>query len=131
MSDAPHNTAPTGAEAAAAPPSIRVRNLRKHHQNTLRGFCTVEHASGLVLHEVGLHTDGQHACASVPARPMIDADGRVMTDEHGRRRWQDVVGFRNAKIRHAWSAQVIAAVSRASSDWFADDARTVGDGGAP
>ena len=79
-------------------------------RNTLRGFATVRFASGLVLHEIGIHTSNGKAWAAPPARPMVK-EGRQLLDDAGKPRWQCLIEFADRATRDAWSSQVIAALN--------------------
>jgi hypothetical protein len=97
-------------------PALRVTNFRPLRKNTLVGFVSVEHASGLILHEVSIHGRDGRWWASAPARPIL-IDGRHAVDEQGKGRWQPLVDFRSRELRNNWSDAVI----RAFHNTFAHD----------
>jgi hypothetical protein len=80
-------------------------------KNTLRGFASVRFPSGLVMHEVGIHTSNGKAWAAPPARPIVGKDGRQLVDDAGKPRWQVLVEFASKELRDAWSTQIIAAMN--------------------
>jgi hypothetical protein len=101
---------------------VRVQEFRPLHRNSLRGFATVQFASGLIVAEIAIHQAGSKAWAQPPGRPMIDRDGAVMRDEDGQVRYAPIVGFMNHGTRARWSRQVIAAIREAHPEAFAERA---------
>jgi hypothetical protein len=95
-------------DVAPARPAMRVTDFRPHQKNTLVGFVRIEHASGLVLHEVGIHCRDGKWWASPPARPIL-INGVHALDDNGKARWQPLVDFRSREIRNNWSQAVVAA----------------------
>lgn len=86
-------------------------------KNTLRGFATVRHASGLRIHEVALHVSHGRAWASPPSRQKVDSkSGTVLRDQDGKPRWETLIEFTDKGRRDAWSAEVVTAVHEAHPD---------------
>jgi hypothetical protein len=82
-------------------------------RNTLLGFATIEHASGLVLTDIAVHEKEGRAWAAAPSKPMISADGSVMREaDTGKVRYVSIVTFTDDVIRRRWSDAVVAAVRR-------------------
>ncbi len=92
--------------------ALRISNFKPLSRNTLIGFCSVKHPSGLVLHEVGIHHRDGRWWASPPARPIL-IDGQHALDERGRGRWQQLVDFSGRDARQNWSNAVVAAFHEA------------------
>ena len=93
--------------------SVVIEEFRPVVKNTLRGFARARFQSGLVIDEIAIHvgTDDGRTWASPPARPMVDKDGVAMRDpKTGKVRYQGLITFATAKIRDAWSEQIIRAV---------------------
>jgi hypothetical protein len=95
---------------------VVIEEFRPVLKNSLRGFCRVRLPSGLVVREVGLHALAGRAWASPPARPMTTKTGTILLDDHGKTRWQPLVGFVSKTIRDKWSEQVVGAVREAFPD---------------
>jgi hypothetical protein len=96
-----------------------ILNFKPLTKNTLRGFATVRFPSGLVMHEIGIHTSHGRAWAAPPARPMVK-DGRQLADDAGKARWQCLIEFADKATRDAWSTQVIAALNLQHPDVLGD-----------
>ena len=77
---------------------------------SLRGFATVEMASGLVIHDVSIHQRDGSTWASPPAKPMLGRDGTQMRGKDGKALWAPIISFAAKATRDRWSAQVIAAL---------------------
>ena len=91
-------------------PTVSVSNWKPLSRNTMRGFVTVSHPSGLVIHEVIVHTNNGTSLASPPARPMIGNDGTPLREPNGKLRYQRIVSFVGKPVGHQWSDAVIAAL---------------------
>jgi hypothetical protein len=89
---------------------VTIEEFRPVLKNTLRGFASVAFPSGMIVEEVSLHVSEGRAWASAPARPMLNATGTAMLDEHGKPRWKPFIRFRDRATRDTWSDLVIAAV---------------------
>jgi hypothetical protein len=89
--------------------------FRPLHRHTLRGFCRIRFASGLILDEIAIHVggaDGRTWC-SPPARPMVGPDGVVMRDARtGKIKYCGLIAFSTAEVRDKWSRLVLDAVMR-------------------
>jgi hypothetical protein len=95
---------------ARRPPRPRLIAWKEHRQNTLRGFASVQFASGIQIAEIQVHVAGSRMWASPPARPWID-DGSTVTDpETGKVRYQQLISFSTHGCRRRWSDQVIRAL---------------------
>jgi DNA-binding cell septation regulator SpoVG len=89
---------------------------------TLRGHLSLRLASGLVLHEVSVHTRDGNWWLAMPARPMLQ-DGAALRDAAGKVRYAPpVVAFANPEIRSRFTAQVLEALRQAQPELFAAEA---------
>jgi hypothetical protein len=95
---------------ALAPPPITVLNFRRFEKNTLRAFCDLQLASGLVLGGCTLHQSHGKWWVGLPARNYADPDGNE--------KWVPIVDFasreRKAKFQQLATAAVLAAYERAA-----------------
>jgi hypothetical protein len=95
------------------PPGNRLQLIewRPLRQNTLMGFVTVRiEPPGLVIHHITVHRNGDSVWVGLPGKPQIDKDGRVLTDERGRRKYVPVVEVPDGAVRERLSAAIIALV---------------------
>ena len=53
-------------------------------KNTLRGFATVRLGASLSIKDVAVHTMNCKRWASLPSKPMLDADGNAKRNEAGK-----------------------------------------------
>jgi hypothetical protein len=88
------------------PKRMRLISFRPVVKGSLRGFCNVELPSGLVLKDVSVFVARGKAWAALPARPVIDSDGRhhVINDK---RQYAAAVQWRNRDLNDRWSAAVV------------------------
>jgi hypothetical protein len=90
--------------------SFVIIQFRPVLKNTLVGFATVEHPSGLCIADNGIHQRDGRAWASPPSKPMLDRDGRQMRDAEGKLRWSPLITFTDRRTQTAWSDAVITAL---------------------
>ena len=113
-------TAPaTSASSRTVSSGLRCIAFRPMLRNTLIGFATIEHASGLVLVDVTMHEKDGRAWAAPPGKPMVAADGSVMREsDTGKVRYVTVVSFTDDALRRRWSDAAAAAVRRDHPEAF-------------
>jgi DNA-binding cell septation regulator SpoVG len=87
-----------------------VESFTSMAKNSLLGFATVRIPSGLVLHDVAVHRQGDSIWVMPPSRPMLGRDGSVMKDTNGKVRYQPIITFRDKQTQARWSAAVIEAM---------------------
>jgi hypothetical protein len=93
-------------------PPMRITEFTAVQRNSLRGFCTVVHPSGLILSDVSVHQRDGAAWASPPSKPMLDRTGQHMKDANGKTLWVPIISFASKDIRNHWSTAVIDALRR-------------------
>jgi hypothetical protein len=98
---------------------IVISDWKPRVSNSLRGFFTVTPPSGLVLHELSLHTKDGTWWLGFPAKPMV-IDGNVQRDEGGKVRYgAPLISFASRQARDRFNAQVIEALREAQPEVFA------------
>jgi len=98
--------------------ALKVTDWKPLNRGALLGFCTVTMPDGMVLREVAIMQTNTSIWASPPARPMVDKDGYVMTDDAGKRRYTAVVEFVSKEVRDRWSMAVIDALRATHPEAF-------------
>src|SRR5690242_2445521 len=102
-------------------PPITVSEWKPRQSGSLRGFCTVQLPSGMILHEVSIHARNGSWWASPASKPMIGKDGTALRDADGKTRNAPVVSFDNKQTRDRLSQSVVEALHRAHPEVFAAD----------
>jgi hypothetical protein len=107
--------AATTAEWGDRPPprQMVLRRWRPMRRNTLHGFAYLELANGLQIDDVAVHIRDGRAWASLPARPMLDADGRHVVRE-GKPQYATILRWRTRDLADRWSAAVIELIRQAN-----------------
>jgi hypothetical protein len=97
----------TGAEKPRGARLIEWRTFRK---NTLRGFAVVELPSGLVIRDVTVHEKAGKLWAGLPARPVLDSEGRHVSNHGGHKQYAAVLGWRDRALADGFSERVVELV---------------------
>jgi hypothetical protein len=87
-----------------------IEEFNEIRKNTLRGFAKVRLASGMILIDVSIHVSNGKAWAALPAKPMLDKEGRALRDPEGKIRYAPVVAFATREHRDRFSVLVVEAV---------------------
>ena len=93
--------------------AVIVKSFSAIRKNTLRGFATVQLPSGMIVADVGIHTDSGRAWASPPSKPMLSRDGAVMRDDAGKVRYSPIITFASKELRNRFSAAIVDAMETA------------------
>jgi hypothetical protein len=102
--------------------SVVILNWTPRTSGTLRGHLSLRLPSGLVLHEVSVHTRDGSWWLAMPARPMLQ-DGAALRDATGKVRYAPpVVGFASHEIKSRFTTQVLEALRPAHPELFATEA---------
>lgn len=97
--------------------AVVVEAFQPRVSNTLRGFARVRMPSGLVFHDVSIHSkDGKH-WASPASKPQVGRDGRQL-ERDGKLAFSPVVSFSTKELRDQFSGAVIRAVWAAFPEVF-------------
>jgi len=104
------NATPRAHGTVAA--TMTASDFRVVENNTLRGFFTLELASGLVLHECALHESGEKRWVALPAKADLDAEGRQRRSVDGKKMYKPVVTIPDRARRNRFQKQALEAVDR-------------------
>jgi hypothetical protein len=102
-------------------PPITVSDWKPRQSGSLRGFCTVQLPSGMILHEVSIHARNGSWWASPASKPMIGKDGTALRDDAGKVRYAPIVSFDSKQTRDRLSQSVVEALRRVHPEAFAED----------
>jgi hypothetical protein len=95
---------------AAERPRMKLLSFKPHVKNTLRGFVDLELGIGLQIPECSLHVKNGRAWVGVPVKPMVDADGRHMVGQTGKKLYRPVLAWRDKRLSDAFDKAVIKLV---------------------
>src|SRR5882672_10421325 len=88
-----------------------LRDFRAFTKNTLRGFATVELPSGLIIHEISVHTQNGKSWVAMPAAPQT-TNGTVRVVA-GKPQYKKLIGWKDRDLSDRFSEVVVAAVRAA------------------
>jgi hypothetical protein len=97
------------------PRQMTLRRWRPMRRNTLCGFADIELPFGLQIDDIAVHVRAGRAWASLPARPMLDQDGRHVIRE-GKPQYVVVLRWRSRELADKFSAAVVELVRRTHPD---------------
>jgi hypothetical protein len=101
-------------------PKAKLMEWRPMRKNTLRGFAVIELPSGLVIRDISIHEKGGKYWAGLPSRPVLDADGRHVSNHAGHKQYTALLGWRDRDLADRFSAAVVELV-RAAHPGALDD----------
>jgi hypothetical protein len=90
--------------------SIIIEDSVAVERNTLRGFCRVRLPSGMVLHDVAIHSKGVAAWVSPPSKAMVGRDGTQLKDVAGKPLWSPCVTFASKELHERFSTGILDAL---------------------
>lgn len=85
---------------------MRLLEWRPTRRNTLCGFIVVELPSGLIIHDIAIHKKGGRWWASLPARPVLDAEGRHVLNHAGQKQYAAFLRWRDRGLADVFSARL-------------------------
>jgi hypothetical protein len=91
---------------------MTLRRWRPLQRATLRGFADVELPNGLQIDDIAAHVRDGRAWASLPARPMLDQDGRHVIRD-GKPQYAPILRWRTRDLADRFSTAVVELVRRA------------------
>jgi hypothetical protein len=98
--------------------AIRISDWKERESGTLRAFFAAEMPSGVVFHELSLHTRGGKWWVSFPARPIV-IDGTVQREASGKTRYgPPLISFATRAARDRFTDQVLAALRASQPEFF-------------
>lgn len=104
-------------------PRMVLEAFKAMQKGALRGFATVKLPGGLTIADCPVCISRGKTWASLPAKPLLDRDGRH-AELDGKKRYAAILSWGDRATADAWSAAVVALVRQAHPE-------ALDDGGAP
>jgi hypothetical protein len=93
---------------------IRLRGFRPLPKGALIGFADIELPGGLLVHDCPIfRAKDAGAWAALPAKPVVDRDGKQRPDINGKRQFAPMLEWRSRELSNRFSAAVTALIERA------------------
>ena len=122
QSSTPPEPTNQAASAGTSSPRLKLLEWRAFRKNTLHGFAVVELPSGLIVRDISVHQKNGKFWASLPARPMLDGDGRHVVNHSGKAQYAALLGWRDRDLADRFSVAVVALVRAAHPSDLDEDA---------
>jgi hypothetical protein len=76
-------------------------------KGSLVGFADVRLPSGLEIHDCAVLTSNGKSWAALPAKPVLDRDGRQIIDANGKKKFVPILSWPDRATADAWSDRVV------------------------
>lgn len=94
--------------------NVTCTDFRDLQRNTLLGFATIRIAEMRIsVSDVAVHEKNGKRWAQLPAKPLLDKDKNVLTNDDGRVRYAPIFSFDTKEVEQAFSNAVVKAVEEA------------------
>ena len=90
---------------------ISLTEWRTMRRNSLRGFATVR-IGGLVVRDVAVHNSNGKRWASLPSKPLINADGVAKRLDSGKIQYASIMEWSRRDLQDEFSEAVVEAIER-------------------
>ena len=104
--------------AAANRSSMELHSYKAINKGALRGVASLRMSNTMIIHKVMLFAQGNRTWAALPSEPMIDRDGRVMTDANGKRRYNPLLAWPDKATSDRFSAAMVELVRQRDPSAF-------------
>lgn len=104
-------------------PRMRLESFKPLRKGVLLGFASVRLPIGLVIADITICTSHGRIWASLPSKPLLDAEGRHATDGNGKRRYAPILAWADRETQDRWSAAVVQLVRQHHPEALDDDGR--------
>jgi hypothetical protein len=93
--------------------TVTCTDFREIQRNTLLGFATINIAEmKMTISDVAIHERDGRRWAQLPAKPLLDGQRNVKTDDNGRPVYVPVFKFDSKDVERAFSRAVVDAVEK-------------------
>jgi hypothetical protein len=76
------------------------------------GFCSVQLASGMIIHDIRILTGKNGLWCAMPAQRQLDADGRPRLDANDKPLFNQIIEFKDRTTSDRFSALIVTLVRR-------------------
>ena len=83
---------------------------KKLEKNTLRGFAKIRIGKALIVRDVGVHCSNGKRWASLPSKPIVQADGTAKRGDNGKIQYVPILEWGDRETSDNFSEGVIAAI---------------------
>jgi DNA-binding cell septation regulator SpoVG len=104
-------------------PAAKIRRWQpfRNPAGTVLGFLSIEHPSGLIIHQCKLMVGAKGArWVATPAVRETDNQGNIKLDINSKPVWQPIVEFRDKPTRQRWQDQILEVLRKAHPEVFDD-----------
>ena len=89
---------------------MRLEAFKALRKGSLIGFATVRLPIGLTISDVPVCTSHGKIWASMPSKPILDAEGRHAIDANSKRRYVPILQWSDRETADRWSQAVVELV---------------------
>lgn len=109
-----HTTTVSSTATTAPPMPVTLVEWKALNRNTLLGFATIQLGKSLVVSDCPVHRTatgdgGFRYWAALPAKPVVDRDGRAVRDGTGRIKYAALLSWADRDAADQFSAAVVEA----------------------
>lgn len=105
---------------SAAPMPLALVTFKPLARNTLKGFATVRLGRSLTIKDVSVHLSHGKRWASLPSKPVLDAQGNAKRNDAGKVQYTPILEWSDRDTANRFSEAVCAAVEREYPETFTD-----------
>ena len=98
----------------SAAPRMTLEAFKPLRKGSLIGFACVRLSIGLTIADIPCCTSHGKTWASLPAKPILDRDGRHV-EESGKKKYAPILQWADRAVADRWSAAVVELVRRRAS----------------
>jgi DNA-binding cell septation regulator SpoVG len=99
-----------GSPAREADREPRLKKWVSHRSGARLGFCSVQLASGMLIHDIRIMTGKNGLWCAMPAQRQLDVDGRPRLDANNKPMFNQIIEFKDRQTADRFNAMVIALV---------------------
>src|SRR5690349_1803536 len=104
-------TRATWGEPPDRRPRMRLLNFRAVNKGSLRGLATVALPNGLTIFDCPVMVGKRGPWATLPAKPVLDSEGRHVTADGRKRQYAPVAQWRDKEQSTRFSDSLVALVT--------------------